>query len=404
MNKVFFKIAFQNLKGRPLRSWLTILGIVIGVFLVVSLLSLSEGLKGSIMHELKMMGGDLIMVMPGDTGSMVTAFISGNELTRDNIEAIRRAEGVDAVVPTAWAGEVVRYKDTSQNVFIFGSPWETSVSIYQENMGWSLVEGQWPEPNRRQAIVGSLVVQDLLPGLKTGDRIKIRGQSFEVTGILRSLGSKQDDSMVALDWSDFQSVFGRQDGSPMVVAQINQSYSVEQVEENIRLQLESTQRRTRQDETPAFSIITSDKAADMVGNIMGIIQLAVFFFAGIAVLVGAIGITNTMYTSVYERTKEIGILKAVGAKRKDIISIFLIESVIIGFAGGLIGVILGSGLAWSVQYIIPRSRPLFYIQPTVTLLLIFFGLLFAAGVGGLAGYFPARRGANLRPVQALRYE
>jgi len=404
MKKVYFKIAFQNLKGRPLRSWLTILGIVIGVFLVVSLLSLSEGLKGSIMQELKMMGGDLIMIMPGDMDNIMTTFISGNELSQNDIEAIRRAEGVEAVIPTAWAGEVVRYQGISQNVFIFGSPWETSVSIYQENMGWNLVEGEWPEPNRRQVIVGDLVAQDLLPGLKTGDRIQIRGQSFEVAGILRSLGNRQDDSMIALDWSDFQSVFGRQDGSSMVVARINQSYSVEEVEENIRLQLESTQRRARQDEAPAFSVITSDKASDMVGNIMGVIQLAVFFFAGIAVLVGAIGITNTMYTSVYERTKEIGILKAVGAKRKDIIAIFLIESIIIGFAGGLVGVILGSGLAWSVKYIVPLSRPVFHIQTTVTLFLMLFGLLFGAGVGGLAGYFPARRAANLRPVQALRYE
>jgi len=404
MKKVYFKIAFQNLKGRPLRSWLTILGIVIGVFLVVSLLSLSEGLKGSVMQELKMMGGDLIMIMPGEMSDMMTTFISGNELSQNDIEAIRRAEGVEVVVPTAWAGEVVRHQDISQNIFIFGSPWETSVSIYQENMGWNLVEGEWPKPNRRQVIVGNLVSQDLLPGLKTGDRIQIRGQSFEITGILRSLGNKQDDSMIALDWSDFQSVFGRQDGSSMVVARINQSYNVEQVEENIRLQLESTRRRARQDEAPAFSVITSDKASDMVGNIMGVIQLAVFFFASIAVLVGAIGITNTMYTSVYERTKEIGILKAVGAKRKDIISIFLIESIIIGFTGGLLGVILGAGLAWSVKYIIPQSHPVFYIQTTVTLFLILFGLLFAAGVGCLAGYLPARRAANLRPVQALRYE
>lgn len=404
MKKVYFKMAFRNLKGRPLRSWLTILGIVIGVFLVVSLLSLSEGLKGSIMQELKTMGGDIVMVMPGDMNDMMATFAGGTELSRHDIDAIRRAEGVEMVVPTAWAAEVVRYQDSSQNIFIFGSPWETSVSVYQENLGWNLVEGRWPEPNRRQAIVGSIVARELLPGLQAGDRIQIRGYSFEVVGILRSLGSKQDDSMVALDWPDFQSVFGRQDGSPMVMVKVNEDFSVARVEANIRAELELSQRRTRQSDQPSFSIITSDKATDMVGNVMGIIQLAVFFFASIAILVGAIGITNTMYTSVYERTKEIGILKAVGAKRKDIISIFLMESIIIGFVGGLLGVLLGSGLAYSAEYLLPQSRPVFYIQTSVTILLIFFGMLFASLVGGLAGYFPARRAANLEPVDALRYE
>jgi putative ABC transport system permease protein len=404
MKLVYFKIALRNLRGRPLRSWLTILGIVIGVFLVVSLLSLSEGLKESVMGELRMMGGEIIMVMPGEMEDMMTTFMGGSELSQADIEAITRAQGVETVVPTAWGSEVIRYGELSKTVIIYGSPWETAAQVYRENLGWSLVEGYWPERDRRQALVGNIVPRDLLPGLKPGDKIRISGRSFEVTGVLRSLGNKQDDSMISLDWPDFQSLFGRQDGSQMVIVKLYQDFPIDQAEENIRIELEKTRRRNRVEDAPAFSIITSDKASDMVGNIMGIIQLAVFFFASIAVLVGGIGIMNTMYTSVYERTKEIGVLKAVGAKKRDIIFIFLAEAGIIGLMGGVVGAALGIGLAWMVGYIIPQGQSMLQIKSSMSILLVFFGLFFSSIVGGLSGYFPARRAANLKPVEALRYE
>ena len=404
MKLVYFKIALRNLKGRQLRSWLTILGIVIGVFLVVSLLSLSEGLKESVMQELRMMGGDIVMIMPGEMSDMMTTFMGGVELSRSDIEAIGRAEGVEMVVPTAWGAELVRYGDHSKTLLMYGSPWETAADLYREHLGWDLVEGFWPSMNRRQVIVGNFVPKEILPGLKAGDQIQIRGRSFEVTGILRSLGNKQDDSMIALDWPDFQSIFGRQEGAQMVMAKIYSDFPMDRVEENIKNELEETRFRSRQEEVTDVSVITSEKASDMVGNIMDVIQLAVFFFASIAVLVGGIGIMNTMYTSVYERTKEIGVLKAIGAKKKDIIFIFLAEAIIIGFLGGLAGVVLGTGLAWAIQHAIPQTHPVLYIQASTTLFLIIFGLLFSCAVGGLSGYFPARRAANLRPVEALRYE
>lgn len=403
MKWVYFKIALRNLKGRQLRSWLTILGIVIGIFLVVSLISLSEGLEESVTRELRMMGGDIVMIMPGEMTNMVTTFVGGVELSRSDLEAIGRAEGVETVVPTAWGAELVRYGDYSKTLLMYGSPWETAADLYREHLGWDLIEGFWPSMNR-QVIVGNLVPGEILPGLKAGDQIQIRGRSFEVTGILRSLGSKQNDSMIALDWPDFQSIFGRQEGAQIVMAKIYSDFPMDQVEENIKNELEKTRFRSRQEEITDVSVVTSEKASDMVGNIMGVIQLAVFFFASIAVLVGGIGIMNTMYTSVYERTKEIGVLKAIGAKKKDIVFIFLAEAIIIGFLGGLVGVTLGTGLAWAIQHIMFQEGPGLYMEASKTLLLVIFGLVFSCAVGGLSGYFPARRAASLKPVEALRYE
>ncbi len=141
----------------------------------------------------------------------------------------------------------------------------------------------------------------------------------------------------------------------------------------------------------------------IVSNIMGIIQIVVFGFASIAIIVGGIGIMNTMYTSVQERIREIGILKAVGAKNSDITFIFLIESGIIGLVGGIGGIVLGLGFAKAIE-IFAQIHPVFYIEASISPGLVIFGLVFSFLVGCLSGYFPARAATKLKPVEALRYE
>ena len=142
---------------------------------------------------------------------------------------------------------------------------------------------------------------------------------------------------------------------------------------------------------------------DIVGSIMGLIQVVIFGFASIAIVVGGIGIMNTMYTSVHERIREIGIMKAVGAKNKTIILIFLIESGIFGLAGGLGGIVLGLGLAKIVE-IYCQTQNLFLLKASITPQLVLFGLAFSFLVGCISGFLPARSAAKLKPVEALRYE
>ena len=186
------------------------------------------------------------------------------------------------------------------------------------------------------------------------------------------------------------------------MAKIAAGYSVEQVAKSIKANLENQAKRRagRQGEN-SYSVFTSEAMSGIVGGIMGIIQVVVFAFGSIAVAVGGIGIMNTMYTSVRERTREIGILKAVGAKNSTIVLIFLIESGIIGLIGGLGGMIPGLGLAKLIQAF-GQVHPIFYIEASVTPGIIIFGLLFSFGVGCLSGFFPARSAAKLKPVEALR--
>lgn len=404
MTGEYFKIALRNLRSRSLRSWLTILGIVIGIFLVISLLALSEGLKESVMAELRMMGGDIVMVFPGDASDMMTTMIGGIELDNRDIEAIRRAEGVESVLEMPWAGAIVRHINKTETSLIYGISYNEGLPVLREDMGWEVVEGSFPRPGRREVMVGNIVPKDVFPEMIIGDSINIKGKEFVVSGILRSLGNRQDDLAIAMDLTDFREVTGKREGSPVALVKLKTGYDADIAVRNIEIELEDSMIRRRDEDKPSFSVMTSETVTDMVGNIMGILQLAVFAFASIAIVVGGIGIMNTMYTSVKERTKEIGILKAVGAKRKHITTIFLFEAGIIGFIGGVGGVLLGVTLALSAQAILASSGGMFYLKAHISPALIIFGLTFSFVVGCLSGFFPAKQAAKLEPVDALRYE
>ena len=403
MFKEYFKIAIKNLRTRQLRSWLTISGIVIGVFLVMSLLSLSQGLKTTVLNQLRAVGTDIVMIMPGDISDIITTMMGGTKLTEEDLNTIKKTQGVQAVIPNVYKATLIKYQNQTKTVILSGMDLRNSLDIYQNDIGMKIAQGRWPLPEKREIVVGSLVPTDVFPGLKINTTATIKGRRFEVVGVLKSMGSKQDDTMVGIDINLYQGITGERKEAPQAIAKISQGYSVDQVAKNIKTNLEeNAKRRVGQEGGKAYSVLTSEAIGSIVGNIMGIIQMVIFAFGGIAILVGGIGIMNTMYTSVRERTKEIGILKAVGAKNSSIVMIFLMESGIIGLIGGFLGMIPGLGLAKLIQAY-GQVHPLFYIEASITPGIILFGILFSIGVGCLSGFFPARSAANLKPVEALRY-
>ncbi len=402
MTNQYLKMAVKNLRVRPLRSWLTILGIVIGIFLVVSLVSLSEGLKESVTRELRMMGGDLIIVIPGE--DFLTGMIGGSMLSDSDLSAIERTRGVQSVLAMPWGMEVIRHRNEAKTTFLTGIPLDDRVNILREDMGWTTTEGHFPRPGRREILVGDLVPKDIFPEMRVGDEVIIKGRRFTVSGVLRSLGNRQDDSMVIMDINDYRGVTGQREGAPIAMAKVAPGFEVADVVDNITASLEETRKRRVGEESASFSVLASDTVSDMVDNILGMLQMAVFAFASIAIVVGGIGIMNTMFTSVKERTREIGILKAVGAKRNHITLIFLFESGIIGLIGGAGGVILGIGLSKGVEFVLSQNAQFVYLQAHVSPALIIFGLLFSFFIGCISGYFPARGASKLEPVDALRYE
>lgn len=398
----YFRLAIRSLRTRPLRSWLTILGIVIGVFLIMSLLSLSEGLKDTVLQQLRAIGKDIVIIMPGDFSDILTTLIGAVELTEEDLKAIEKTKGVEAVIPWAYKGEVVKYQGESKTVILLGMPLQHT-NIIKNDLGMDTAEGRWPQAGKRELLVGSVVPEDVFPGLKINTQATIKGQRFEVVGVLKSLGNAQDDSMISMDLNIFRQITGDKEGAPQAMAKIAAGYNPEEVAEDIKESLKKTRKRQRGEEEAKFSVLTNEAMSAMVSNIMGIIQIAIFAFAGIAIIVGGIGIMNTMYTSVRERTKEIGIMKAVGAKRSTITTIFLVESGVIGMVGGIGGMVLGLGLAKLIE-IAGQFGTTSYISASISPEIIIFGLTFSFLVGSISGFLPARNAASLKPVDALRYE
>lgn len=402
--KEYFKIAIKNLKARQLRSYLTILGILIGVFLIVTLLSLSEGLKQAILAQLRMYGKEILYIFPGsfeDISSIMGMFLGRFEIEPKALERIEKIEGIEKVVPLDYKAEIVRYENKSKVVLIFSYPREKGQELFRSDVGWKLIKGDWPKSEKREALVGRLVPIEIFPGLEAGDKIYIKGKEFLVTGILQSLGSKQDDSMIEIDWQDFKEITGYSRGSPWAVVKIKSNENPETMASKIRNVLEEFQKRKIGSENLPFSVLTNEKVGSIASSILLIIQIMVGAFASIAIIVGGIGIMNTMFTSVRERTREIGIMKAIGAKNSEISLIFLIESSIMGLTGGILGTLCGIFFAKVIEYYgQAHNYPLF--KASITPGLLFFGLLFSLSIGCISGILPARRAASLKPVDALR--
>ncbi len=402
--KEYFKMAARNLKSRSLRSLLTVFGIVIGVFLIVTLLSLSEGIKDTINRQLMSLGGNMIFVMPGsDDNPLSGIMFGGDKLEKQDLLAVEKTEGVLKVLPASYQAINVRYRQENKSLVVEGFPLVDGMEIMKKFQGWSLSAGRWPSAGQREAVVGMKFGQDIFKtAVKPDDEFNIKGKKFIVTGVLNSLGSKQDDSSVFMDIGEFQDLVGQQRGTAqMAMVQIDENMDANLVAQKIKDSLRRVQRRAYGSDTLNFAVITSEKVNDIAGGVMAVIQFAILAFASIAILVGGIGITNTMYTSVRERTREIGIMKAIGATNGAIMAIFLFEASIIGLGGGIGGTVFGLLTAWIVQAY-GQVHPMFYFTASFSPWIIIFGLSFSFIVGCLAGILPARRAAKLRPIEALR--
>ncbi|MCX6721747.1 MAG: ABC transporter permease, partial [Candidatus Staskawiczbacteria bacterium] len=297
--KEYFKIAVKTIATRRIRSWLTTVGIVIGVFLIVSLISLSQGLKNAVLNQLNMIGKDLIMIMPGDVSNVAT-FIGGQKLTNEDLKIIKGTEGVEKVVSVDYTSIVVRYNNQKKTVLLYGTDWRNSLDVYKNDVGWSINKGRWPIPQKNEVIVGSIVASETFPGMKVGTEAVIKGRKFIVVGILNSVGSKQDDSMVGIDANIFQSLTGERNGAKQAMAKLKPGFPADFAAEKLKSNLNENRKRQigQKESDSSYTVLTSEKIISIVGNILGLIQAVIVGFASIAIVVGGVGIMNTMYTSV----------------------------------------------------------------------------------------------------------
>jgi len=239
-------------------------------------------------------------------------------------------------------------------------------------------------------------------GVDLRDKLIIQGKEFRVVGVMEQIGNPADDSQVYIPLETAKEIFDKEDEIDMVYVQIKAGFEPNEVAENIEKKLRKARDEKKGEET--FSVQTFEQLLETFSNIFAVVQGVLVGIAAISLLVGGIGIMNTMYTAVLERTKEIGTMKAIGAKNSDILWIFLFESGLLGLVGGAVGILIGIGLAKGTEYVATTALGTPFLQASFPLYLIVGALAFSFLIGTASGILPAMQAAKLKPADALRYE
>jgi len=400
--------ALESLNGNKMRSGLTVLGIVIGVAAVIAMLSVGRGAEASITGSISGIGTNLLFVFRGDFSDEVR---NPKPLTLGDAQAIGdpfQAPSVQAVAPALQGNGEVAFGGERTTTQIVGVTPE-----YFPVRNYAITEGDFINEEhilgRASVVLIGPDVADNLFGRRdgiTGETVRIEGQPFRILGVLESKGGggfgSQDD-LVMVPFSTAQARLIRRsanDRVDMILVQVVDADSVDQATDEIS-QILRTRHRTPIG-ADDFTVFSQRDLLTTFESITGILTIFLGGIAGISLLVGGIGIMNIMLVSVTERTREIGLRKALGARKRDILIQFLTESSLLSLIGGIVGILFGWFIAYIVGQIAAATQTDF--TPVVGTDAILLATLFSAAVGLFFGIYPASRAANLEPVEALRHE
>jgi putative ABC transport system permease protein len=400
-----FRVAFAALRANLMRSILTTLGIIIGVAAVIAVVSIVQGLQFTITEELQGVGATFMIISPEadrDFPGMVARQI---KLTHEDAQAIEeRIPGVKKLTPSIFGRSTLKYGDRKHTPgFIIGAD-ENWQDVTDQTVDRGRFFSRVDTDNRRKVVViGEDVIDELELGPDPlGKEIYVDNYPATVIGVMESKGQALGMNMDDIAYIPFDSaltLFGRNAGDQIQIRlQAESTEVVEQVKDGITRLLRQ-RHRIPAGEPDDFEIQTQDEILETVGTVLGTVTAVVGGVVGIALLVGGIGIMNIMLVSVTERTREIGVRKAVGARRQDVLVQFLIEAVTLSLAGGAIGLALGYGMGALAANLIPNFPP-----AHVPLWAVALAFGFSAMVGIFFGIYPAAKASRLDPIDALRYE
>jgi len=398
-----FRSSYDSLRQHKTRSILTIIGIIIGITTVIALQSMVNGLNKTVERQFKSLGADMISVNLYEWGIRFgpRSRAPRPRLTMEDTEAIGTlCPSVATAAPTLYEHQRLRYgSHTMRSVEVVGTTGPfTRIENYQLDYGRFLTEADVLR-RRDVTVLGHEAAQRLFGAEQPlGKRIRIGSRGYEIIGVLKEKGAifgESLDELVIIPATTFEKQFGRLRTVNISVLPLDRAHAVAAREE-IRLLLRR-RRRVRPGDPDNFAINTAQQLVDQYKQLTGVIFAAMVGIGGLSLLVGGIGIMNIMLVSVTERTREIGIRKALGATRKEIRFQFLTEAVILCGAGGIVGVLLGVGLALLTARL--SSVPAAATPGTVII-----GLTFSSAVGLIFGALPAIRASRLNPIDALRHE
>jgi putative ABC transport system permease protein len=403
------KIAFQSLGTNRLRAFLTMLGIIIGVGAVVAMMSIGSGAQQSVVSSIQGIGSNLIIITPGNRESEQQGFTQMLGTNKDRMSLkIKDAKDLDSkatllngAIPVILSSSNVSYLNKNARTSIYASS-EKAKDIYNFQIATGKFYTESDVSNSANiAIIGPTVTETLFGKTDPiGKIIKIDGKNFTVIGTTKSKGSDQfgndQDNAVSIPITTAQNKIFGIDYLNMILAQAKSEKDMDKATEEVTKIL----RRSHHlgvNELDDFTVNSQTQILNTVSSITNIFTIVISSIAGISLLVGGIGIMNIMLVSVTERTREIGIRKAVGAKNKDILFQFLIESIVLSITGGALGIVF----AVIVTQVLKRFTVL---STNITGFSIILALTFSTIIGLFFGIYPAMRAARLNPIEALRYE
>lgn len=397
-------IALNALVANKLRSILTMLGIIIGVGAVIAMISIGMGVQDKVETSIASLGSNLIMVTPGAASASGARQAAGSNITltlKDSQAIAREVAGISLVAPSVSSSYQVIAGNQNWTTRIQGTTPEYQTVRNTAVQSGSFITSQDVDTRNRVAVIGPTVAENLFGSTNAiGQSIRINNAPFKVIGILESKGEggggmDQDDTIIVPLTTAQERLMGIS-YLHMISIQAEGTDIIDQVQENLSAVLRSRHKITG-DKVDDFQIRNMVSVMNTAAETTQTITLLLGNIAAISLLVGGIGIMNIMLVSVTERTREIGIRKALGAKYQDILLQFLIEAVVIGVVGGSIGIILGIGASYLVSHFAGW-------QTVISSFAIIAAFGFSVGVGLFFGIYPARKAALLDPIDALRYE
>lgn len=411
MRRLFesIKIAFQSLVSNKLRAFLTMLGIIIGVGAVVAMMSIGTGAQESIIKSVQDIGSNLIIVTPGNRQEEQQGFKQMLEDDKDKealkVEDVKMIEKeatlIKGAAPAVLSSSIITYLNKNTRASVYASS-EKAEYIYN----FEIEQGQFYTASDVQnsanvVVIGHTVINKLFGKIDPiGKIIKVDGKNFTVIGIIKSKGTDQfgndQDNSISMPITAAQNKLYGINYINMIIAQSTSENNIDQASKEVEKILRRAH-NLRTDEKNDFTVQNQTQLLDIVGTITNIFTITISSIAGISLLVGGIGIMNIMLVSVTERTREIGIRKAVGAKNKDILFQFLVESVVLSITGGILGILF----AVAVSIILNKFT---ILEPVISAFPIILAITFSTIVGLFFGIYPAMRAARLNPIAALRYE
>lgn len=411
-----FLLSLSHVKKSRMRSWLTIVGVIIGVASVVAIISIGQGMQENMQQRLGGFGADIITVIPGyfratgahsemHTDRSVSASSSIN-LTDKDYKVIKQVPGVKYVNGIVSGKADLKYDNEKTVVSVTGV--DTSVWRLMDNTG--IDEGRYLQTGDSNSIVVgyNLAHGTFLSPLTLNRPITIGGKNFRIVGILKQSGGfgGGSDTGIYMPAGMARGVITEKVSNNQFTSIVIKAYGAS-LAESIKADIDQKLMSARQvnTRTKDFTVIASALIREQMSGVTQTLSLFLSAIAAVSLLVGAIGIANTMFMSVMERTKQIGLLKATGATEREIMTLFLIESGMFGFAGGIMGAAFGAVISLLIPYL--GIQALGFgggLKATISAETIFFALGFSVVIGIVSGVIPARHAAKMRPVDAIRYE